>query len=115
MLVSLHSPSWYGVSDDGNTASYSHVCFLAPNIIKTIIFTARVKTKTPKTISFCKKFILYKEIPPKDKKPKHIKPTVMKVIPNPCNPSGISAYFNLSVIPAKATIANAQPVPAPKP
>ena len=50
-----------------------------------------------------------------DKNPKHIRPTVIKVMPRPCRPSGISAYLSLSVIPAKATIANAQPVPAPNP
>ena len=52
-------------------------------MMNTIILTASVKTNTPKTISFCKKFIIYKEIPPNDKKPKHINPTVMKVIPRP--------------------------------
>ena len=57
--------------------------FLAPKMMNTIILTASVKTNTPKTISFCKKFIIYKEIPPNDKKPKHINPTVMKVIPRP--------------------------------
>ena len=82
--------------------------------MKTIKFTARVKTNTPKTISFCRKFILYKDIPPKDKKPKHIKPTVIKVIPNPCKP-GMSAYLSLSVVPARPYIAKAHPVPAPSP
>ena len=53
------------------------------HVSSTIILTASVKTNTPKTISFCKKFIIYKEIPPNDKKPKHINPTVMKVIPRP--------------------------------
>ena len=47
--------------------------------------------------------------------PKHIKPTVKKVIPNPSKPEGISAYLSLSLIPAKAIIARAHPVPAPKP
>jgi hypothetical protein len=56
--------------------------FRANKIIKTIKFTASVKTRTPKNISFCRRFI-YKEIPPKDKNPKHISPTVIKVIPNP--------------------------------
>ena len=48
-------------------------------------------------------------------KAKHIKPTVIKVIPKPCNPSGISAYLSLSLTPAKAKIAKDQPAPEPKP
>ena len=48
-------------------------------------------------------------------KPKHIKPTVIKVIPKPYKPPGISAYLSLSLIPAKANIAKAHPAPAPNP
>ena len=47
----------------------------------------------------------YKDIPPKDMIPKLIKPTIMKVIPRPLSPSGISEYFNFSLIPASITIA----------
>ena len=38
----------------------------------------------------------------------------MKVAPKPFNPSGISEYFNFSLIPARITIASAQPKPAPR-
>ena len=48
-------------------------------------------------------------------KPSDIRPTVIKVMPSPCNPSGMSLYFNFSRMPASATIASAQPTPAPNP
>ena len=54
-------------------------------------------------------------MPPKDMKPKDISPTVIKVIPKPCSPSGTSLYLSFSRIPASATIAKAQPTPAPAP
>ena len=46
--------------------------------------------------------------------PKLIKPTIINVMPNPFSPSGISEYFNFSLIPARTTIAKAHPNPAPK-
>ena len=42
-------------------------------------------------------------------KPSDIRPTVIKVMPSPCNPSGMSLYFNFSRMPASAIIASAQP------
>lgn len=40
-----------------------------------------------------------------------IKPTVMNVIPSPCNGRGTSVYAIFSRIAASATIANVQPIP----
>jgi hypothetical protein len=57
----------------------------------------------------------YKDTPASDIKPKDIRPTVIKVMPRPLRPSGTSLYFNFSLIPARATIAKAQPNPDPSP
>ena len=44
-----------------------------------------------------------------------IKPVMNMVIPRPFKPSGTLEYFNFSLIAANAIIANAKPVPDPKP
>ena len=87
---------------------------LAAIIMATKRSTTPVKERTPKNKSICISNT-YREIPPNDIKPKLIKPTIKNVTPKPCNPSGISEYFNFSLIPAKTTIAIAQPTPAPRP
>ena len=48
-------------------------------------------------------------------KPKLINPTMINVAPKPFKPSGISEYLSFSLIPARITIAIAQPKPAPRP
>ena len=60
--------------------------------------------------------VLYEGVkPPKDMKPRDIKPVTMKVIPSPSRPSGTSEYLSFSRMPARATMASAQPTPEPAP
>ena len=42
-----------------------------------------------------------------------INPVIINVIPKPLNPFGTLLYFILSLIPARPTIAIAQPIPEP--
>ena len=44
-----------------------------------------------------------------------IKPVRKKAIPNPLRPGGTLEYSSFSLMPAMATIANAHPIPPPKP
>ena len=87
---------------------------LAAIIIVTKSKTTPVNERTPKNKSICI-YITYSEIPPNDINPKLIRPTIKNVIPKPWSPSGMSEYFSFSLIPAKTTIAIAQPTPAPSP
>ena len=85
---------------------------LAAIITRTSKITIPQNDTTPRIKSI---LIVYKDIPPNDINPKLINPTIIKVAPRPLRPSGISEYFNFSLIPASTTIAKAQPKPAPKP
>jgi len=90
----------------------------AKRITITSNMTIAVNKATPPmivVISIIVYFILYSETPLSDIKPKDIKPTVTKVIPSPLRPAGTSLYFSFSRIPARATIASAQPNPEPRP
>ena len=58
---------------------------------------------------------LHSLTPEKDMKAIAIRPAVMKVMPRPCRPSGMSEYFSFSRTPAIAVIANAQPKPEDRP
>ena len=56
---------------------------LAKIIMQTSRSTTPVKDITPKNKSIDIIFPFYNEMPPNDMKPKLIRPTIMKVIPNP--------------------------------